>query len=87
MFVAAWSRSRTAARALSELDERADALRAERERLRGALESLVVAIPEELRDLDAAIAASHSGNGSRSAARAQRGELARAQLALVSRGS
>src|SRR6478672_7256297 len=87
VLVVSWWRATTAKRALLESTALADALRAERDRLRASLEALVAAIPEELRDLDDAIAVSHSGNGTHAAARAQRGELARAQLALVSRGS
>jgi len=83
----AWRRASRMARALAASVAGADALRAERDRLRAALESVVIAIPEELRALDDAIAASRNTAGARVQAQTQRGELARAQLALVSRGS
>ena len=83
----AWWRIRRLRASLAESAVDAERDRAECERLRDALGALVVAIPEELRALDAAIAASRDAAAPRAEAQAQRAELARAQLALVSRGS
>lgn len=79
--------ARRTATTLAASTKASDSLRAECDHLRTALAELVASIPEELRALDTAISASRDAAGPRAEALAQRGELARAQLALVSRGS
>ena len=78
---------RRGSRLLAAADARADAASAERARLRSALASFLGTIPDDLHALDDAIAAAHEAAAQRTSARSQRGEQARAQLALVSRGS
>src|SRR3954468_4946595 len=67
---------------LAAADARAEPVRAESDRLRVALATFTGVLPEELRALDGAVAATHEAAARRVTARAQRGELARAQLAL-----
>ena len=72
---------------LAQTIEQTDVLRAERDRLRAAVEELRGGLSGELDALDAALAATQDAAAPRAAARARRGEQASAQLALVSRGS
>jgi methyl-accepting chemotaxis protein len=72
---------------LAAADVRAAEVRGERDRLRTALTAFTSVVPEELEALDRAIVTTHDAGARRLAARSQRGEQARAQLALVSRGS
>jgi len=64
-----------------------EALVAERDRLRVACESMHDSLHAELRVLEEALATSRNGDAPRGHAGNQRGDQARAQLALVSRGS
>ena len=66
---------------------RGDAVRLDRDRLRTALAAFGSAMPEALHAVDDAVAATQDAAARRVAARAERAEQARAQLALVSRGS
>jgi methyl-accepting chemotaxis protein len=72
---------------LAAADMRADAVRAERDGLRTTLTAFTSGMPAELEALDRAVATTHDAGARRLAARSRRGEQARAQLALVSRGS
>ncbi|HWJ23713.1 MAG TPA: methyl-accepting chemotaxis protein [Gemmatimonadaceae bacterium] len=78
---------RGAAAALAEAQARAEACRAERDALRATVGPLAGALPEEVRALESAIGASHAATSSSIEERVRRGEQARAQLALVGRGS
>src|SRR4051812_31907663 len=64
-----------------------DSLVAERDRLRVACESMHGTLHAELRVLEDALATSRNGDAPRANAGHHRGDQARAQLALVSRGS
>jgi methyl-accepting chemotaxis protein len=68
-------------------DARTDSARAERDRVREAFAVFTDVLREDLQTLDRAVAATHDAGARRVTARTQRGEQARAQLSLVSRGS
>jgi len=80
-------RARRAATTLAEALARADACRREADALRAALAPLASALPEEVRALESAIGETHAATSSGIDERVRRGEQARAQLALVGRGS